>query len=61
MNRSNQLLQQVRELITDRNRCMNRFATPLYSPLSVDGAMVGGGGGGIVTPQHSVNQQEVIG
>lgn len=58
MNRSNQLLQQVRELITDRNRCMNRFATPLYSPLSVDGGRVGGG---IVTPQHSVNQQEVIG
>lgn len=51
MNRGNQLLQQVRELITDRNRCMNRFATPLYSTLSVDGAVVEMGGG--VSSPHS--------
>lgn len=52
MNRGNQLLQQARELITDRNRCMNRFATPLYSPLSVDGAVIfwGGVGGGYRHP-----------
>lgn len=53
MNRGYQLLQQIRELLTDRNRCMNRLATPLYSPLSVDGALVGGEGGGLVSSPHS--------
>lgn len=47
MNRCFQLLQQVRELITDRNRCMNRFTTP----LSVDGVVVMKGGG--VSSPHS--------